>query len=250
MYSILTTNYSILNTKYSVLPTKYSVLNTLYSILILLLTVQVSWAQGPKIDSITRPAIYEARAGQFRSFPNSRKDIIFLGNSITAYGNWEELMGTKHAKNRGIPGDNTFDVLARLSEVTEGKPAKVFILIGINDIGRSFPDSIIMRNYKRIIRRIKEESPRTKIYVQTLLPVNNTFTPALPHFNKDQHILAVNEGIKKLSISENLTLIDLYSPFLDKDNRLDKNYAFDGLHLNGIGYLKWAELLKKGNYLK
>lgn len=209
-----------------------------------------SYTQSLKIDSTTRPAIYEARAGQFRSFPDSPKDIIFLGNSITAYANWEELVGLKHAKNRGIPGDNTFGVLDRLNEVTGGKPAKVFILIGINDIGRGFPDSIIIRNYKKIIRRIKAESPRTKVYIQTLLPVNNTFTPALAHFNKDEHIRAVNSGIRELAVNENVTFIDLYSQFLDSDNRLDKKYSFDGLHLNDKGYLKWAELLKNGKYIK
>lgn len=211
---------------------------------------QVSSAQSCKIDSTSRPAIYEARAGQFRSFSDSPKDIIFLGNSITAYANWAELLGTRHAKNRGIPGDNTFGVLARLNEVIEGKPAKVFILLGINDIGRGFPDSIIIRNYKRIIRRIKVGTPRTKIHIQTLLPVNNSFKPTLTHFNKDEHILAVNGEIRKLAVSENVVLIDLYSPFLDKEKRLDKKYTFDGLHLNDKGYLKWAELLIKGRYIK
>jgi lysophospholipase L1-like esterase len=236
--------YLIHDTRYTI-PNRYK---SLLAICILMLIRQVSFSQTAKLDSITRPAIYEARAGQFRSFPDSRKDIVFLGNSITAYANWEELLGTKNAKNRGIPGDNTFGVLARLNEVTEGMPAKVFILLGINDIGRGFPDSIIIRNYKRIIRRIKEESPRTKIYIQTLLPVNNTFTPVLAHFNKDEHILAVNSGIRQLAVSENITLIDLYSPFLDKDSRLDKNYSFDGLHLNDKGYLKWAALLRR--YIK
>jgi len=38
-------------------------------------------------------------------------------------------------------------VLERLSEVTEGKPAKVFVLIGINDIEHNIPDTLIVNNY-------------------------------------------------------------------------------------------------------
>ena len=220
------------------------------SLCILLFTGKLSLAQTAQWDSTYRPAIYEARAGQFRSFPDSRKDIIFLGNSIMAYANWAELLDTKHAKNRGIPGDITFGVLDRLNEITEGKPAKVFILIGINDIGRNIPDTIILRNYKRIIQRVKQRSPRTKIYLHTLLPVNNSFTPALPHFNKDEHILWVNRELQKLAVGENVGLIDLYSQFLDDKKRLDKNYSFDGLHLNDRGYLKWAELLRNRKYIK
>lgn len=221
-----------------------------FTICVLLFTRQIAPAQIAKWDSTYRPAIYEARAGQFRSFPDSRKDIIFLGNSITAYANWSELLNTNHAKNRGIPGDTTFGLLARLDEVTEGNPAKVFILIGINDIGRNFPDSVILKNYKKIVQRIKQESPKTRIYIQSLLPVNNSFVPALSHFNKDEHIVWVNHELKKLAISENVEFIDLYSQFTDADKKLNKDYCFDGLHLNDKGYLKWAELLKNGKYIK
>ena len=219
-------------------------------ICILLFSGQISPAQIAKWDSTYRPPLYETRAGQFRSFPDSRKDIIFLGNSITAYANWSELLHTNRAKNRGIPGDTTFGVLARLNETIDGKPAKVFILIGINDIGRNIPDSIILKNYKKIIRRIKQGSPQTRIYIQSLLPVNNSFTPPLPHFNKDEHIVWVNHELEKLAMNENVGFIDLYSQFTDADKKLDKDYSFDGLHLNDKGYLKWAELLKSGSYIK
>src|SRR5574338_412786 len=120
--------------------------------------------QTEKWDSAFRPNNWELKVGQFKSFPNSSKDIIFLGNSITAGIDWMELLGRTDVRNRGISGDITFCVLERLNEVTEGKPSKVFILIGINDIARNIPDSVIARNYQKIIQRIKKESPSTKIF--------------------------------------------------------------------------------------
>src|SRR3982751_640025 len=143
-------------------------------------------------DSTYRPGNFALRVEQFRSYPNSKSDIIFLGNSITAGADWAELLSNPRAKNRGISGDITFGVLERLGEVTEGKPAKVFILIGINDISRNIPDSVIVANYRKIIHRIKKESPGTKIYFHTLMPVNNEFTQFKTHYNKDEHILFVN----------------------------------------------------------
>jgi lysophospholipase L1-like esterase len=140
-------------------------------------------------------------------------------------------------------------VLERLSEVTEGKPAKVFILIGINDISRNIPDSVIADNYRKIIQRIKKESPRTKIYFQTLLPVNNEFTQFKNHYNKDEHILWLNERIKALGKQENITVIDLYPHFLNSEKKLDNKYTLDGLHLNAEGYKIWAALLKNGHFL-
>lgn len=207
-------------------------------------------AQAEKWDSTFRPNNWELKVGEFKSFPNSSKDIIFLGNSITAGIDWMELLGRTDVRNRGISGDITFGVLERLNEVTEGKPAKVFILIGINDISRNIPDSIILSNYQRIIEHIKKESPSTKIFFQTLLPVNNEFTQFKNHYNKDEHILLVNAELKKLAEKERIGLIDLYPHFLNADKKLDKKYTIDGLHLNAEGYKVWKDILMKGHYLE
>ena len=201
-------------------------------------------AQEVKIDSAIRPGSYQLRLGFFKSYPNSKKDIIFVGNSITQGIDWAELLQNKHARNRGISGDITYGVLERLREITEGQPAKVFVLIGINDIEHNIPDSLIVNNYRRIIRQIKAESPRTKIYFHTLLPVNNEFTQFKKHYNKDEHIAFVNSGLKKIAAEENITLIDLHPHFLDASNKLDKRYTVDGLHLNAEGYKVWAGILK------
>lgn len=205
--------------------------------------MQYSFAQTIKWDSTFRPTNYAQKVAQFRSYPNSDKDIIFLGNSIMDYTDWNELLQLKEARNRGISGDISFGILERLDEVTEGKPAKIFILIGINDIARNIPDSVIVANYKKIIQRIKKESPKTKIYFNTLMPVNNTY-PDRNHFNKDEHILNINTELKKIGAAENITIIDIHPHFLDADKRLDKKYTYDGLHPNAAGYLHWAAFLK------
>jgi len=107
-------------------------------------------------DTNYRPPTYTQRLALFNSYPNSTKDVIFLGNSITAGTDWNELLQLPAARNRGISGDLTFGVLQRLDEVTEGHPAKIFILIGINDIGRNIPDSLISR-VNDGIRRLTEK---------------------------------------------------------------------------------------------
>jgi lysophospholipase L1-like esterase len=163
---------------------------------------------------------------------------------------WVELVGNRHAKNRGISGDITFGVLQRLDEVMEGKPAKVFILIGINDIARNIPDAVILQNFQRMVARIKKGSPGTKIYLHTLMPVNSSFGKFPNHYNKDGHILAVNQGLRELAAREKVFLVDLYPAFLDNQNRLEAAYTHDGLHLTAKGYQKWAEVLQAGKYLK
>jgi len=58
---------------------------------------------------------------------------FFLGNSITDYCDWYELFGKLNIKNREIGGDGVID---RLDEVTSSKPKQIFLMIGINDLGK------------------------------------------------------------------------------------------------------------------
>ncbi len=215
----------------------------LASLLVCHIYCLVSAQNDVKWDSTYRPGNYASRLETFRGYPDSKKDIIFLGNSITHYAEWSELFPGKQVRNRGISGDITFGVLERLDEITAGRPAKVFILIGINDISRNIPAETIVNNYRRIIQIIKKESPRTRIFFNTLLPVNNTFA-GRPHFNKDDQIAWVNQKLKELGTEEKITVIDIHPAFKDAEGRLDKKYTYDGLHINIEGYKVWKQLLK------
>lgn len=206
-------------------------------------------AQTVKWDSTYRPAKYAELVQKFKSEPTSKTDIVFLGNSITAGTDWAKLLSLPQAKNRGISGDITFGVLDRLQDVIDGKPQKIFILIGINDISRNIPDSLILRNYKLMIERIRKGSKKTQIYFNTLLPVNASFEKFKNHYGKDDHILYINNEIRKLA-AKNVTIIDLYPVFLDKDNHLRAELTKDGLHLIPEGYKVWADFLNAKGYLK
>ena len=217
--------------------------------MVLVLFVLSTKAQTVNYDTTYRPGKYKELVQKFNDEPIAKKDFIFLGNSITAGTDWSKLLNLPQAKNRGISGDITFGVLERLQEVINRKPSKVFILIGINDISRNIPDSLILRNYKKMIQRIREGSKKTQIYFYTMLPVNASFEKFKNHYGKDEHILYLNEEIRKLA-AKNVTIIDLYPHFLDDQKRLKAELTKDGLHLIPAGYQVWAEILNKGGYLK
>ncbi|WP_217352119.1 GDSL-type esterase/lipase family protein [Capnocytophaga sp. oral taxon 878] len=124
---------------------------------------QVSQAQTQKYSTF-----YMQRASLFSKLPITPKDIVFIGNSITNGAEWAELFPQKHVKNRGISGDTSEGVYDRLDPVVKGKPAKIFILIGINDISRGIKVENIVMNMRRIVEKIQTESPKTKIYIQTI----------------------------------------------------------------------------------
>lgn len=188
---------------------------------------------------------YYQRATLFEELPVTSKDIIFLGNSITNGGEWAELLNNKHVKNRGISGDVCMGVYDRLDAILKGKPAKIFLLIGINDVSRGTPADTIVNRIGKIVKKIKKNSPKTKLYLQSILPVTDHYKMFGNHARHWQMVKGINEKLVGLAESEKVTYIDLYSHFVDSvTGKMNVQYSNDGLHLLGKGYLKWAEIVK------
>ena len=187
---------------------------------------------------------YYQRASLFEELAISKNDIVFVGNSITDGGEWFELLDNKHVKNRGISGDTTQGVIDRLKPITEGKPKKIFLLIGTNDISRGRKLDDVLKQLTEIVKNIKKDSPRTQIYIQSILPMNPDLKMFSGHTKRYKEIAPLNEMIEAMTISEDVTYINLYSSFADEEGKLKLIYTNDGLHLMGTGYSNWARLIK------
>lgn len=192
----------------------------------------------------TYSTFYHQRASLFEQLPVTSKDIVFLGNSITNGGEWSELFRNKHVKNRGISGDITWGVFDRLAPILKGKPAKIFLLIGINDVSRGTPADTIVNRIGLIIDKIQRESPNTNIYLQSILPVTDYYNMFGSHTVHWQLIPQINGKLKQLAAHMQVTYIDLYTHFADQTGKMDIRYTNDGVHLLGPGYLKWRDIVK------
>ena len=213
------------------------------------LTLQPIQAQTAGVQvQRTYSTYYYQRASHFAALPTSTKDIIFLGNSITDGAEWSELFGNRHIKNRGISGDTTWGVYDRLDTILQGKPKKIFLLIGINDIGRGQSDDYVIQGIERIVQRIRTESPRTRLYVQSLLPVNPVYGKFSGHTSQWERIPGLNRRIRQLADQAGVEFVDLYTAFADEKGQMKADYTNDGLHLLGPGYNAWKKVL--GPYLK
>lgn len=183
---------------------------------------------------------YLHRASQLQQLSIAPTDIVMLGDSITDEGEWTELLANPSVKNRGISGDTTDGLLARLEPVLKAKPKVILLMIGINDLlndGKQ-PEQI-EENYKKILTQIQKSTPSTIVFVQSVLPINDLI------FGRscDRKIIQVNQLIKSLSETFGYQYIDLFSSFADKNNQLDAQYTQDGVHLNGKAYQMWAQIL-------
>ena len=224
---------------------------TIIRITIILIFVSLSsFAQDkPFPDTSYTFNHYKIKRTAYEGLPDGKREVIFLGNSITEHGEWNELFKNKYIINRGIGGDIAWGVYDRLDEVLSSKPKKIFLLIGINDIGRYIPNRMIADKIEQILDKITNESPKTKLYLQTILPINEKMIWYDYMKNKSEQIVILNKKIKALAISRNIKLIDLYKHFVNKDGDLPKKYTWDGLHLSSAGYLHWRDLIKDLGYL-
>lgn len=188
---------------------------------------------------------YYQRATLFEALPIGSEDIVFLGNSITNGCEWSELFADSRVKNRGISGDITMGVYDRLDPILQGKPAKIFLLIGINDVARGFSVDSIVGNIGLIIDKIRKESPATRLYLQSLLPVTDHYHLFEGHTSRGALVPQINERIKQLAEGNGITYIDLYARFVDPSTgKMNTSYTNDGLHLLGKGYVVWRDLVK------
>lgn len=188
---------------------------------------------------------YDQRKSLFEILPDTKNEIVFLGNSITDGSEWSELLQNSHAQNRGISGDTSEGVLFRLYQVTRVKPAKVFLLIGINDLARNISPDTVYVNICRIVSTIRTQSPKTKVYVQSILPVNNTFKTFGSHTSRTPQVKDLNEKLKNICPKLGATFVDLFSELKNpNDDLLNPMYTNDGLHLLGEGYKVWGKVIK------
>ncbi len=182
---------------------------------------------------------YPQRITEFKMNPLQSGDIVFLGNSITEEGgDWNEKINKGNSKNRGISGDTSEGVLARLEELTYFKPSQVFILIGINDLFNEVISSQeVFDNILKIVHRLQTESPNTEVFVQTILPANTASIV--------EKIELTNELIRLNAKNEGYKLIDLYPLFRSDSDFMNMDYSYDGVHLNEKGYGIWTNTIKQ-----
>ena len=196
------------------------------------------------LSQANQDVYYVRRATLFEQLPVGKKDIIMLGNSLTDGAEWNELLGNRHVKNRGIVGDIVQGLYERMEPILKGQPKKIFIMSGVNDISHDVSGDSIARAIERLIVLIKTRSPRTKIYLQSMLPFNNDVRLWKLLKDREHVVVEGNRALEQVARRQRVTWIDLYPLFVDADGKLKAEYTNDGLHLLGPAYLIWRDAIK------
>lgn len=173
-----------------------------------------------------------------------RENIVLLGDSITDFYETDRYFKDLPVINSGTSGFQTKDILNLLKErVYIYNPTKVFLLIGTNDIAfTDLTNEELVANIEEIVIRIKKNRPNTKIYVESIYPVNgNTedndiVVGYMVGKRENDRIKKVNNLIAEICKKQKVTYIDMYSLLIDEEGNLDLDYTVDGLHISDKGY--------------
>ena len=177
----------------------------------------------------------------------AKGQIVFIGDSITdgypldAY--YHDLSLAVY--NRGIGGDTTTGVLKRLqTSLFDLEPAKIIMMIGINDINLKRTNDEIMQNYTAILDEIKKKAPTAQVILESVLPMNAIVEAyGINLAVATEQIKDLNTRIKATATARALLFVDLFPHFADENDHLIASYSEDGLHPNAAGYAVWNSVL-------
>lgn len=179
-----------------------------------------------------------SRLERLERYTYNKESIVFLGDSITSRYDLNKYFPNYNVYNSGIAGNMTKDILENMeNRVFAYNPTKVFILIGTNDLVYSGLDNDgIKNNIEEIINKIYEKNSNTKIYLESIYPVNNLINKEIVETRTNDNIKDLNNKIEKICNNNKCTYINMYDNLTDKNGNMKRIYTVDGLHLNKIGY--------------
>lgn len=160
--------------------------------------------------------------------------IVFLGDSITAGGDWAAWFADVDSVNLGVSGNTTDDVLARLDAVVAAAPDDIALLIGTNDLGNRLSVEHLVRNIQSMLVELRRQLPGTRMLLQSIMPRGAEFA---------ELVREANIHLWQFAPTIHAQYLDLWPALAAENGAMRDEYSDDDLHLTPAGYEAWlAEL--------
>lgn len=184
-----------------------------------------------KIQNLEDKEKQEAQAEDTRSIKEKFASTVVVGDSITVgFTEYDVLNASSVVAEIGVQLDGMDTLTDKLKELN---PQVVFLSLGMNDIIATKGDTDTFSDqYKDVIDKIKEELPDTKIFVNSIFPVQQQEIekePALEKLDDYNEMLRELCDKKQIAFVDNTALVS------------DDYYEQDGVHFRAAFYPVWAE---------
>jgi len=159
-------------------------------------------------------------------------DVVFMGDSITAWWSMPTYFPAKRYDDKGVPGNTTAQMLARFqSDVIAYNPKAVIILGGTNSLGYVSNEQV-----EGELQGMYSAAQQAGIKV-----IACTITPRRPTSSDSRgdltpQIVTVNEWIRNYSAANGIVVADYYPALAGPDGWLPQNLTVDFVHLTPEAY--------------
>ena len=190
--------------------------------------------------------------------------IVFLGDSTTygigvyyGYGYtelcppsqvWTPSSGTLTLSYYNIATvvyPETKEEIPIADAVARAKPEYMIITLGVNGIAFMDEDWFI-RDYTALVKMIQEASPDTKIILNSIYPVADSY-----QYQKDinnEKINAANGWIERIAADTGTRFLYSYECLVENGKLPESSQNGDGLHLNGEAFTKVMQYIRTHAY--
>ena len=220
-------------------PTNHFFMKRLFTLLICgLLSAATMFADEP---------FRNHRYDSFKVLETNNESIVFIGNSITDMHCWPEAFKTSTGEylpivNRGNSGTYSTEQSDNIESYINGKPKKVFMMIGTNDIatrGLNFTGEQVLQQIKSMVERIQKRSPQTSIYLYCILKSDYGYRVESTWLHANE---LIKEYVEKAN-SDKLKYVDIYDELACvADGGV---WSYDKLHLTAAAYEIWCRSICK-----
>lgn len=167
------------------------------------------------------------------------QDDLFIGDSITeSLAFYEFIDDTNVLSHLGL-------TLAKaqkdLAKVEKQKPRNIYILFGANDLDGVLTDERFIENYKGLIEKIKEKSPSSAIYVQSILPVAEKIQKEKEFLN-EARLTQLNAKLEEMAKEESMNYLDIRRALKGCDEKI---YEKDGIHFKCRFNPLWLDYIRE-----
>ena len=183
-------------------------------------------------------------------------DAVFIGDSRTVgmfeYGKLEDI-STFYASTGltvyklfeagivEVPGEKERATIEQM--LTEKQFAKIYLMIGINDMGVWTADSFVAK-YAEVLEHLRELQPDAIIYIQGIMKVT-TERSEQGDYITNEGIAVRNSGIAKLADNVHTYYLDVNPSICDETGGMVEDYTSDGVHLKAQYIHIWKDFLKQ-----
>ena len=171
------------------------------------------------------------------------KTLLMLGDSLVEWGDWESLLPEIQIINRGIAGEHTEDLSARLvSEVDTvidagTEPEYILLMTGTNNLLMGSPYFPVILG--SMLPRLIDLCPNSSITLNSLMPMQLRGLA-------QESITAANNELRDAAKQSGCRFLDMTPPFTEQCLPVTKPcFLNDGVHLATRGYQVWAGAIKK-----